>query len=460
MLFAIFLVLYASGPVSAQEPPLPEGLKGKPVAEEPPLPIGLEKRAEAKTVLGQEAGQGGLPFDLSGFLDACGGLRTRPDPYESRFSLGETRLELDARKDWSWLTAHTVTDFLYDPVGRDYSVNLETGQGFFDLREANLSSNALKFMDVKVGRQMLTWGTGDLLFINDLFPKDYNSFFIGRDIAYLRAPSDSLKASVFSRIANVDVVYTPRFDPDRFIDGRRISYFNPVLGRLAGRDAIINPVIPDDWFRDYELAGRVSRNISGYELAAYGYRGFWKEPLGIDVAARKASFPPLSVYGGSLRGPLGKGIANVEFGYYDSRDDRSGDDPFVPNSEFRIMAGYEQEVARDLTLGFQYYVERRLQYPNYKRSLPFGFPLLDENHHILTLRLTKLLMKQNLRLSFFAYYSPSDEDAYLRPNISYKITDHWTAEIGGNVFLGERDSTFFGEFRNNSNVYGALRWSF
>jgi hypothetical protein len=69
-------------------------------------------------------------------------------------------------------------------------------------------------------------------------------------------------------------------------------------------------------------------------------------------------------------------------------------------------------------------------------------------------------MNQNLTLSLFTFYSPSDEDAYLRPKIQYKIDDHWSAEIGGNIFVGEEDHTFFGQFEKNTNVYGGVRYSF
>ena len=44
---------------------------------------------------------------------------------------------------------------------------------------------------------MLTWGTGDLLFINDLFPKNWKSLAIGRDDEYLKDPSGAVKASFF-----------------------------------------------------------------------------------------------------------------------------------------------------------------------------------------------------------------------------------------------------------------------
>jgi len=60
---------------------------------------------------------------------------------------------------------------------------------------------------------------------------------------------------------------------------------------------------------------------------------------------------------------------------------------------------------------------------------------------VVTLRLTQLLMNQNLIWSFFAYYSPSDRDAYLRPAVTYKMSDALQITAGGNVFLGEDEHT-------------------
>ena len=79
---------------------------------------------------------------------------------------------------------------------------------------------------------------------------------------------------------------------------------------------------------------------------------------------------------------------------------------------------------------------------------------------MISLRLTKLLMNQNLTLSLFTYYSPSDRDAYLRPTVTYKVDDHWTVECGGNLFFGASSTTFFGQFEGNTNVYLATRYSF
>jgi hypothetical protein len=217
---------------------------------------------------------------------------------------------------------------------------------------------------------------------------------------------------------------------------------------------------PDTWFVDSELAWRLYRNIGGYELAGYGYRGFWKSPAGFDPSTGKATFPTLSVYGASVRGAVGRGIGHLELGYYDSEADRDGDDPLIRNGEFRVLIGYEQEVAKNFTVGMQYELEHMLHHGAFLRTLPPGSPGADENRHLLTLRLTRLMLRQNLRLSLFTFYSPSDADAYLRPNIHYKVTDHWAAKIGANVFVGRASHTFFGQFENNSNVYTGVRYSF
>lgn len=449
----------------AQEPALPAGLGAlaapAPAATaEPTLPQGLDFGMSAEppqATLAQPRGRV-LPEELSGFWELRGGVRLQDDPHEKAASIGETRLQVQFDKAADRAAVKVVADFLYDPVLNEHRVDLESGDGWLDLRQANLLLRPAPFMDVKLGRQINTWGTGDLLFINDLFPKDWNAYFIGRDDDYLKAPSDAAKVSLFSEVANLDIVYTPRFDSDRYIDGRRISYWNGQ--RRAGRDATVDADKPDGWFRDDEWAARLYRNIGVYEAAAYVYDGFWKSPGGTDAATGRMIFPRLQVFGGSMRGPLGRGLFNLEGGWYRSADDLSGDDPFVRNSETRLLAGYEQELMQNLTGGVQYYVESMNDYGAYRRTLPPGARAADEHRQVVTFRLTRLLMNQNLRVGMFVYYSPTDSDIYLRPNVNYKVDDHWIVEVGGNVFVGRDDHTFFGQFERNNNAYASVRYGF
>ena len=472
-LAAVFL----AGAVAAAEPALPAGLGTPKPDTEPALPAGLGAAAAPKPAtepalpagLGtppggeaRSAAPGGqrLPAWLSGFWEARGGVRLQSDPHEKTSSLGETRLQIQFDQAAERAAVKVVADLLYDPVLNDHSVGLERGEGAVDLRQANLLLRPAAFLDLKLGRQINTWGNGDMLFINDLFPKDWNAYFIGRDDEYLKAPSDAAKASFFSDWANLDLVYTPRFDSDRFIDGQRISYWNAGLGRRAGRDAPVQADIPDEPFDDDEWAARLYRNLGGYEVALYGYDGFWKSPGGSDPARGTALFPQLQACGASARGPLGHGILSLETGWYRSIDDRDGTDPMINNSEVRYLVGYEQELMRELTGGFQYYVENLRDYDAYRATLPDGLAARDEYRHVLTLRLTKLLLNQNLNLGLFLYWSPSDHDAFLRPKASYKLDDHWIVEMGGNIFVGADDHTFFGQFERNNNLYASVRYGF
>ena len=391
-----------------------------------------------------------LPIETHGFYEIRGGYRLQNDKYEKDMSIMEGRFQLDLFSYLDWADVKVKGDVIGDLV---------TEEGDFDLREANIFTRPADFMDVKVGRQILTWGTGDLIFINDLFPKDWESFFIGRDTEYLKAPSDAAKVSLFGDWANLDIAYTPQFDPDRFIDGRRISYWNSNLGRTAGQDAIVHTDKPDEWFRDSEIAARLYKNIDNYELAFYGYHGFWKSPGGQNAAGLEAIFPDLNVYGASLLGAVGKGIGNAEIGYYESADDMGGRNFLINNSEMRYLIGYTREIAKDFTMGLQYYIEQMLDYGSYKRNLPSG-PARDEDRHLTSLRLTRLLMNQNLRCSLFTYYSHTDKDVYMRPNVNYKVSDNMAVELGGNVFFGDYPHTFFSQFRDNTNIYAGLRYSF
>lgn len=392
-----------------------------------------------------------------GFVDSRAGTRLQQDPLQEDSPLAEIRTRVDAEAWVGDANLRLRNDFVLDAVDEDRRhVDLESGEGWNDLREASLSFSLGTMTDVKAGRQILTWGTGDLLFINDLFPKDWKSFFAGREVEYLKAPSDALMISLFPEWASVDVVYTPRFDPDRFLDGSRFSFY-PFQ---ASPDQPVAADLPDEVGQDDEVALRVYRTFGAAEWAVYGYDGFWKSPAGVDPDSGKATFPKLRVWGLSRRAPLGSGISHLEAGYYDSRNDGRGDDPTVRNSEARLLAGYEMEVAADTTLGLQAYVEWMQDYSDYRESLPDGMPANDEFRQVSTLRLTRQLLAQTLTASFFIFYSPTDRDGYVRPNLTWKSSDAWAWTAGANLFFGDRNDTFFGQFEDNNNLYAGVRYSF
>ncbi|MBT8042406.1 MAG: hypothetical protein KJN98_04495, partial [Pontiella sp.] len=109
-----------------------------------------------------------IDTDLHGFADARFGMRTQNDSTEDERSLTELRLQLDSKTYFSWGDLSARGDLVYDELAEDIErIDLQTGEGFIDLRELNILFTPVDWSDMKAGRQILTWGTGDLLFIND-----------------------------------------------------------------------------------------------------------------------------------------------------------------------------------------------------------------------------------------------------------------------------------------------------
>jgi len=105
-------------------------------------------------------------------------------------------------------------------------------------------------------------------------------------------------------------------------------------------------------------------------------------------------------------------------------------------------------------------MEQTMDYGNYRRALNAGDPAKDKLRSMVTLRLTRLYMAQTLKAGVFLFYSPTDEDTYLRPTLDYDLSDSLAVTIGANIFAGRYDHTEFGQLEDNDNVYARVRYSF
>jgi hypothetical protein len=399
-------------------------------------------------------GSGELPVEIHGFVEGAGGARVTDNPVmPDDFVLGEARFRLDVSHYRDRASLSFKGDFLSDAV---------TDETRLDIRQAWLSLQATNWLDLRVARQVLTWGTGDLLFLNDLFPKDFVSFFIGRDDEFLKAPSNSLKFSAYSNPINIDFVWTPIFTPDGYITGERLSFFDPQAGAIVGADSTGQPLeaaLPERSLENGEFAVRLHRLVRGYELAAYGYWGFTKRPRAYDPENQAPAFSRLSVGGASIRGNALGGVGNIEGAYYASRDDREGDDPNIPNSEVRGLLGYERELVMNLTLGLQYYLEWTQQYDRLIANSSNPDSEQKEVRDLVTTRLTWRLMQDTLILSLFVYAAIGDGDTHWRPSLTRLWTDAVSISLGGNIMTGPKE-TFFGQLADDTNAYLRLRYSF
>lgn len=396
-------------------------------------------------------------FELHGFVQTnfslrianTGEARTSDGDRLPDYVLGDERVQLEVTRFGEAAQLLGKIDIYYDAV--DQRAN-------FDVREAYVDLNLGKF-DIRAGRQIITWGVGDLVFINDVFPKNWVAFLSGQPLQYLKFGSDAVNINFFPESVSMQLIAIPFYQADILPRGERLLAFDP-LPTMDNR----KEVEPDMSIKNTQLAARLYRYLGNFDVSLYFYRGFWGSPPGmvVDLDADLLTFthPRLNVYGLSLQGAFLNGVLSLEGGYYDSRDDSDGTNPGIENSQIRFLAGYQRALGENLTLGLQYYGERIQEFARYRQNLPPAFPQRKEMRHTLSLRVTQLLKYQTVRLSFFAFYSPNEKDYYLNPEIKYDFGNGVWLAAGSILLGGEKDHTFFGQFEKNDNVYFVLRYAF
>lgn len=390
-------------------------------------------------------------ISVNGFLQGnySAGLNGS-NPHGSDFKWAEEKLQLKISADRDPLYFFLKTDLSFDHI--DDENDFEVREVYMDY----LSEN----WDIRLGRQIITWGVGDLIFINDIFPKDYEAFFSGRPMEYLKIGSDAVKIGIYPSFVSAELVVIPFFEPNNFPRSSRFWMFDPMpfVANRREEETVTN-------VKNTEIALRVYRNIAGFDASLYFYRGFYRRPSMFPdnlSAPEKIEllYPGLSVFGTSLQGSILDGIASFEAGFYDSREDRNGKDPMIPNQSTRYLLGYQIQLLEDFTAGIQYYALYMLDYDQYEKNLPSGFPKDKKWQDIFTVRLTHLFMHQTLKMSLFSFWSFSDGDYMLIPEVKYNFTDHVWASLGANIFGGGEKWNQYGSLDDNDNLYVQMRYEF
>ncbi len=410
----------------------------------------------AGAVLAKGGNPGAGGFKLHGYLMGIDGMRLtadRPNPNEG----GETVLrELRLRLEADWNSPDGNTYFLMKCDGiKDFI----TGQIDKDLREAYLG-HTMGPLDARIGRQIITWGVGDVFFINEVFPKDWESYFLGRPMDYLKMGVDALKMRYSGKEIGIEALMIPSFEPDHFPSGLRFHSYNPFAAIPDRREEK-----PDRTPTNNEYVLRLSKRFGGYDFAFYAYRGFWRTPapqLDNPLAPMRVTwfYPRLDTFGLSAQGAALGGIISFETGYYDSLKDKAGSDPLFPNSEWRFLTNYQRDLGNELSVSIQLYGDLMAGYSDYQDSLPVGSPKKKRFRSFFSNRFTKWLNYHAWMLSLFTAYGIAENDYYIKPEIVYKSSDKLSYFLNANVFGGEKTTTFFGQFQKNDNVSFGIRMDY
>lgn len=366
------------------------------------------------------------------------------------YILGDERIQIKFDESKGKTKFFGRMDFYYDAIDKKMGL---------DLREAYIDVALGKF-DIRTGRQIITWGLGDLVFISDVFPKDWVAFLSGRPLQYLKVGSDAININFFPKAASFQLIVTPFYQADVLPTGERLQAFDP-FPTIAFRKEIQ----PELSIKNTQISGRIYRYIGNFDVSLYFHKGFWGSPPGLLLDQQTQNslsivHPKLNLYSVSMQGSLLSGILSVEGGYLDSRDDTDGTNPGIENSQARLMMGYNRPFGSDLSINIQYYGEQIQNYAEMVQSLGTSANIRKELRHTLSFRLTQYVNYQTLKFSIFTSYSFNEQDYFIKPEIKYDLGSDIYVTIGYSLFGGKQSHTFYGQFDKNDGISLTLRYGF
>lgn len=316
------------------------------------------------------------------------------------------------------------------------------------VREAFVDWAASPALEVKAGRQVITWGVSDYLYVNDLFPKNYDSFFTGGGFDRVKEPVDAVKVLAHAgTVATELVLARPKADtlpaPERF-----------------SATAPSSSALEDEASDRPDLAAKVSTRWASWDVAAHAARFESREPR-LFMAGTRLRFdrPRTQHLGLSATGNLASGLGWAEAAVRRVAQERDTVvDRYFLGSAAKLIVGYSREVAADLTASAQLQLEGATRRGRYVESLVPGIRPLRRVTSTLHLRMQGRWSNQTASAGAQAFLG-SEGDSHFNPFFAWSPADGWNLEGGANLFNGRPD-TRYGAFRNDSNAYVLGRYSF
>lgn len=360
----------------------------------------------------------------------------------------ETKLQVETRRAFG--------DGKGDVFGKlDFNYGHITGRGDVEIRELYVNRYFSK-SDVRAGKQIITWGSSDLVFVTDVFPKDWTSLIVGRPMEYLKKGSEAVRGQFYLSESTLEIIFIPTFTPDTLPDGERLAAYNPFQDAtgMAG-------IQPPDRLRSPEAAFAISKTAGTYDYSLNFYTGRDRRPaLAYDAVSGMVFHrnPRMWMLGGGFKGASGAKVFRGEIAYYHT-EDVSGADPGARNASLKYLVGADASLGGNKSIGFQFSQEFMFDYGAYSAALPAGFPAEKKVQSLITVRFMDAWRYQTFKPKLFFLYDISGRDWYVNGEYEKHLNDAVSVMIGFNLF-GGRAHTMYGQFDQNDNLYVNFRYGF
>ncbi len=394
------------------------------------------------------SGPNAQTLNLSGYVRNYTGVLTEGD---HAYSILQNTLSLNFEHSRGNV-AFKANPYLYHYSDKD----LELG-----LREAYLDIY-FDSIDLRIGKQQIIWGKADGVFITDIIsPKDLREFLLP-DFDEIRIGITALKMDYYPGNHTFEMVWVPAFTPTKIPEENSIWRVTP--------DFPIQPTFDDS---EKEIKGTLENSEVFVKYAALTSRvdfeimaGYaWDDDPTLHTAKTvdaQTQLPSLlvtpkhhrlSLLGGSVSVPAGGFVFRSEGAYYRDKYFQSSDpllsDGVLRKNYLHYLLGTDY-TWWEVKLSAQFIRQTIL---NYDEQI-----VQDEFENTMTFLASKDFLRETLRVELFSYLGLSNQDALMRPKITYDLADGFKILAGANIFVGSEGS--FGQYNDNDMVYSKVKYSF
>ncbi len=293
-------------------------------------------------------------------------------------------------------------------------------------------------MDLRIGKQQIIWGKADGVFITDVIsPKDLTDFVLP-DFDEVRMGVTALKADYYLDAVDFELVWIPTFTPAVLPSG--------IWAPATGPSPV--PTLPTETLDNSEIFGKVSYMGAVIDLEIMG--GYMWDDLPAVDSGPIAEYHRVLMAGGSFSTDIAGFIVRGEGAYYNGKNFTALPNPVIEKDFVNYMVGLDYSIA-GFTLGTQFIQEIVL---DYDENIKFN----DEFKNTMTFVIAKPFLNDTLIVEFFSYVGLTNEDALLRPKVTYDLADGLEWVVGADIFLG--DDGDFGQYDDNDLVYTKVKYSY
>lgn len=348
-----------------------------------------------------------------------------------------------------------LNPYVYQYPGR--SIELKLRQAYIDMYFS-------KF-DIRIGKQQIIWGKADGVFITDVIsPKDLSEFLLP-DFEEIRIGVDAVKLDYYLGNHTLEFVWLPVFQPTIFPDSE--SEWAPNMREF--------PITPSYDYSKSDVDSKIKNSELAFKYSALTSRLDFEIMLGylwddnptnhiyktIDPATQQITgitiapeYHRLSMAGGSFSTTLAGWVVRGEGAYYTGKYFNSLNlvlqDGTVKKNYIHYLVGLDYSLW-DTKLSGQFIQEAIMDY----ESEIFQ----DEFQNTATILASRDFLRETVNLQLFVYYGFNNNDALIRPRLTYDFTDGFEILFGANIFTGN-NAGWFGQYDNNDMVYAKVKYSF